>query len=530
MKSPFLFGTALFLSFGLASAAFSKTLVYCSEASPEGFDPARYTSGSTFDASSKTIYNRLVEYKRGTTDIVPALAERWEISDDGKMYTFHLRAGVKFQSNDSFKPSRDLNADDVVFSFERQSGNHSYDAYGTGASWSYYNDVGLPTTVASIEKLDDLTVRFTLRQANAPFLGLLALDFASVLSKEYADLLVKTGRIDDLNQAPVGTGPFQFVAYQQDAAIRYQAFADYWGGKQPIDDLIFAITTDASTRIQKLKAGECQIAVYPSPTDIPSLKSDPSLKVLQRPGLNVGYLAFNTSQKPFDDPKVRRAVTQAINKQAILDAVYQGSGVIAESVLPPDMVGFKKDLKVIQFDPDAARRTISELGLTGQKLTLWAMPVSRPYNPNGRRTAELLQADLDNIGLKSEIVSFEWGEYLKRSSDPKHDGAVLAGWTADNGDPDSFLTPLLACASIGGNNKAAWCDKDFDALLEKARSERNEATRAALYGQAQQIAADQSPWIPLANGLITVATAPNVTGYQIEPSDAHRFDGVDFSD
>lgn len=525
-----LFGSLLTLAVGFAGAASAKTLVYCSEASPEGFDPARYTAGSTFDASSKTIYNRLVEYKRGSTDIVPALAERWDVSEDGKTYTFHLRPNVKFQSNDNFTPSRNFNADDVIFSFERQSGKKEYEDFAKGSIWAYYNDVGIPQAVESIEKVDDLTIRFNLTKPNAPFLGLLALDYASVLSKEYADQLFKQGRIDDLNQNPIGTGPFRLVAYQQEAAIRYEAFADYWAGKQPIDNLIFAITTDAGTRIQKLKAGECHIAVYPAPADIPALKEDASLNVLQKPGLNIGYLAFNTTRKPFDDVKVRRAISQSVNKEAILAAVYQGNGVQAESILPPDMWGYNKNLKTVGYDPEAAKKAISELGLEGQKVTLWAMPVSRPYNPNGKRTAELLQADLSKIGLKAEIISFEWGEYLKRSNDPKHEGAVLAGWTADNGDPDSFLTPLLTCASVGGNNKAVWCNKEFDAVLDQARTESDPAKRIALYEQAQQIAADDSPWIPLANGLITVATSANVTGYEIEPSDAHRFDGVDIKD
>ena len=238
-------------------------------------------------------------------------------------------------------------------------------------------------------------------------------------------------------------------------------------------------------------------------------------------------LAFNTTEKPFDSAEVRRAITQAVNKQAILDAVYQGNGVIADSVLPPDMFGFNTELKTIQYDPQAARQKITELGLEGQKITLWAMPVSRPYNPNGKRAAELLQADLSAVGLKAEIITFEWGEYLKQSSDPKHKGAVQAGWTADNGDPDSFLTPLLSCGAVGGNNKALWCDQQFNQLLDEARSTNVEARRSELYKQAQQIAADQAPWIPLANGLITVVTTPDVVGYQIEPSDAHRFDGVD---
>ncbi|QWK80969.1 ABC transporter substrate-binding protein [Ochrobactrum sp. BTU1] len=525
---PLLFAAATFCALSsLAPAVQAKTLVYCSEASPEGFDPARYTAGSTFDASSKTIYNRLIEYKRGSTEIVPALAERWEISEDGKTYTFHLREGVKFQSNDIFTPSRPLNADDVVFSFLRQSGDAAYTASAEDAVWSYYNDVGIPQLVEKLEKVDDLTVRFVLKEPTAPFLGLLGLDFASILSKEYADQLAASGRLSDLNQKPIGTGPFRFIAYQTDAVIRYEAFSEYWGGRQPLDTLIFAITTDPAIRIQKLKAGECQVAVYPAPADIPVLKDDKSLKVIQRPGLNVGYLAFNTTEKPFDRPEVRNAVTQAVNKKAILDAVYQGSGIIADSVLPPDMFGFNKNLRTISYDPDAARQKIKELGLEGQKITLWAMPVSRPYNPNGKRAAELLQADLAAAGLKPEIITYEWGEYLKRSNDPSHQGAVLAGWTADNGDPDSFLTPLLSCKSVGGNNKAVWCNQAFDAVISEARNTTVEGRRAELYQQAQQIAADDAPWIPLANGLITVVTASNVEGYLIEPSDAHRFDGVD---
>ncbi|MCD4512066.1 ABC transporter substrate-binding protein [Brucella pseudogrignonensis] len=527
---PFLFAAAVFCAISNLTAAQAKTLVYCSEASPEGFDPARYTAGSTFDASSKTIYNRLIEYKRGATEIVPALAERWDVSDDGKVYTFHLRPGVKFQSNDAFTPSRNLNADDVIFSFARQSGDQDFAKYGTDSIWSYYNDVGIPHTVEKIEKLDDLTVRFVLKQPSAPFLGLLGLDFASILSKEYADQLLALQKTSDLNQKPIGTGPFRFVAYQQDAAIRYEAFADYWGGKQPVDNLVFAITTDPAIRIQKLKAGECQIAVYPSPADIPALKEDKNVKVLQLPGLNVGYLAFNTTEKPFNKPEVRRAISQAVNKKTILNAVYQGNGIIADSVLPPDMFGFNKALKPIAYDPESARQKIKELGWEGQTITLWAMPVSRPYNPNGKRAAELLQADLTAIGLKPEIISFEWGEYLKRSNDPAHKGAVLARWTADNGDPDSFLTPLLTCDSVGGNNKAVWCNREFDKLVEEARNTNVDTRRNELYQQAQQIAADEAPWIPLANGLISVITATNVIGYQIEPSDAHRFDGVDITD
>ncbi|MHA7885672.1 ABC transporter substrate-binding protein, partial [Nitratireductor rhodophyticola] len=247
MKNKLTFAAALLAATVLSGAAGAKTLVYCSEGSPEGFDPALYTAGTTFDASSKPVYNRLVQFEPGTTKTIPGLAESWEISDDGLEVTFKLREGVKFHTTDFFTPSRDFNADDVLFSFNRQlQEDHPYHAYVEGASWEYFNGMSMPDLVKSIEKVDDYTVKFVLNRPEAPFIANLAMDFASIFSKEYADKLAEGGNLSDLNQKPVGTGPFQFVAYQPDAVIRYKAHPDYWNGKQPIDDLVFAITTEAS--------------------------------------------------------------------------------------------------------------------------------------------------------------------------------------------------------------------------------------------------------------------------------------------
>src|SRR5215207_1394751 len=306
-------------------AAQAKTLVYCSEGSPEGFDPALYTAGTTFDASSRPVYNRLVEFEPGTTNIVPGLAESWEVSDDGLQYTFKLRPGVKFQTTDFFTPTRDFNADDVIFSYERQwKEDNAWNKYVEGASWEYFAGMGMPDLLASIEKVDDLTVKFTLKKKEAPFLANVAMPFASILSKEYADKLQADGKMNQMNQQPLGTGPFTFVGYQQDAVIRYKKNAEYWGEAPKIDDLVFAITTDASVRYQKLKANECQLIPYPNAADVAAIKADADLKVSEQEGLNVAYLAYNTTQAPFDKPEVRKALNMAINKQAIVDGVFQG--------------------------------------------------------------------------------------------------------------------------------------------------------------------------------------------------------------
>lgn len=527
------FATALTFSstFAPITAAQAKTLVYCSEGSPEGFDTALYTAGTTFDASSKTVYNRLVEFDIGTTNVVPGLAESWEVSDDGLEITFKLRSGVKFHSTDFFTPSRDFNADDVLFSFNRQrdEGN-AWNKYVEGASWEYFNGMDMPALIKDIVKVDDLTVKFMLNRPETPIIANMAMDFASIVSKEYADKLEADGKQSQLNQQPIGTGPFQFVAYQKDAVIRYKAHPDYWEGKQAIDDLVFAITTDNSVRTQKLKAGECHVAPYPNPADIADLKADANLQMLEQEGLNVGYLAYNTKVAPYDNPKVRKALNMAINKQAILDAVFDGAGRAAKNPIPPTMWSYNDNIKDDPYDPEAAKKMLEAEGVKDLKMKIWAMPVARPYNPNARRMAEVMQADFAKIGVEVEIVSYEWGEYLKLSKAEDRDGAVLLGWTGDNGDPDNFLAVLLGCSGVGGSNRAQWCHQPFDDLIIKAKQEPDQAKRTELYEEAQVIFKEQAPWATVAHSIVFMPMSTKVKGYKIDPLGGHWFKNVDIAE
>lgn len=189
----------------VAASVQAKTLVYCSEGSPEGFNPQLFTSGTTYDASSVPLYNRLVEFKIGTTEVIPGLAEKWEVSEDGKTYTFHLRKGVKWHDNKEFKPTRELNADDVVFSFDRQKNAQNPYHKVSGGSYEYFEGMGLPELISEVKKVDDNTVQFVLTRPEAPFLADLAMDFASILSKEYADAMMKAGTPEKLDLNPIGT-------------------------------------------------------------------------------------------------------------------------------------------------------------------------------------------------------------------------------------------------------------------------------------------------------------------------------------
>ena len=522
--------SALALTTAVAEA---KTFVYCSEASPEGFDPSPYTAGTTFDASAHPIYNRLTEFKKGTTEVEPGLAESWEVSEDGTEYTFKLRQGVKWQSNDRFTPTRDFNADDVIFSFQRQGDSaHPWHQYIPGITYEYYTSMDMPNLVKSIEKVDDHTVKITLNQPEAPFLANIAMPFASIVSKEYADTLEAAGAQEDLNNLPIGTGPFKFVAYQKDAVIRYQKNPDYWGTAPLIDDLIFAITPDSSVRLQKLKAGECHLMPYPSPADLESIRADDSLKLDEQPGLNVGYLAYNTTVAPFDNPKVRKALNMAINKEAIIDGVFQGAAEPAKNPIPPTMWSYNDSIEDDPYDPEAAKAMLEAEGVTGLSMNIWAMPVQRPYMPNARRTAELMQEDLSKVGVNAQIVSYEWGEYLSKSMEAGRDGAVILGWTGDNGDPDNFLSVLLSCDSAkeGGANRAFWCNEEFSDLLRQAKVTADPAERTKLYEQAQVVFKDQAPWLTIAHSTQYVPMSTKVSGFQMSPLGDFTFETVDLAE
>ncbi|HWA43424.1 MAG TPA: ABC transporter substrate-binding protein [Hypericibacter adhaerens] len=522
---------ALAIFAGFTVAAEAKTLVYCSEGSPENFNPQINTTGTSFDAAYP-VYNRLVEFKPGTTEIMPALADKWDVSDDGLTYTFHLHKGVKFHSVKGFTPTRDFNADDVVATFNRPW--KADDPYHnvSGGAYDYFNDMGMADLLKSIDKVDDYTVKFTLNEPNAPFIANLAMDFAAILSKEYMDAMMKAGTPEQVDQVPVGTGPFIFVDYQKDAVIRYKANPDYFRGKQKIDNLVFAITPDATARMAKLQAGECQIAPYPNPADIEKLKADPNLKVEQQEGLNVGYVSMNVTKKPFDDVRVRQAMNMAIDKDAIIKAVFQGAGKPAVNPIPPTIWSYDKDIKPYPYDPAKAKALLAEAGYAnGFTTDLWYMPVQRPYNPDAKKIAELIQADLAKLGITAELKSYEWGEYRKRLQAGEHQMGQL-GWTGDNGDPDNFMGVLLSCQSAreGGQNLSKWCNKDFSALIDEAKKTSDVAKRTELYEKAQVIFHDDAPWIPIAHSVVYMPMSKKVVGYKVHPLGTHIFEGVDIQE
>ncbi|MGY4494362.1 ABC transporter substrate-binding protein [Pseudomonas sp. TE3610] len=523
---PFLIGTGVLLAAPFALAA-PTSLVFCSEGSPAGFDPAQYTTGTDLDASAETVFNRLTQFERGGTAVTPGLATRWDIAPDGLVYTFHLREGVKFQTTDYFKPTRDFNADDVLFTFNRMLHKDMPFNKAYPAEFPYFTDMGMNDNITKVEKLDEHTVTFTLKGVDAAFIQDMAMSFASIQSAEYADQLLKQGKAADINQKPVGTGPFVFSKYVKDAQVRFKGNKDYWKPEDvKVDNLIFAITTDASVRMQKLKNNECQVTAYPRPADIAPLKADPQLKMPEQAGFNLGYIAYNVTHTPFDNLKFRQALDMAVNKQQIITAVYMGAGQLAQNSLPPSQWSYDTTIKDAPYNPDKARALLKEAGIPeGTTINLWAMPVQRAYNPNAKLMAEMLQADWARIGIKANIVSYEWGEYIKRAKAGEMD-AMLIGWTGDNGDPDNWLDTMLGCDAVNGNNFGKWCDADFDKLVKAAKATADQPTRTALYQQAQHRMKDQVPITPIAHSTVYQPMRSNVEGFKISPFGFNSFYGV----
>lgn len=512
----------------LASASVAgKTLVVCTDANPEGFDVVQFNSLVTTNASADVLFNRLVEFDAASGELKPGLAERWTVSEDGRVLTFTLRRNVAFHTTDYFKPGRLLNADDVVFSFQRML-DPAHPWFATARNgYPHAQSFQLGKLVKRVSKLDAHTVQFELTDADATFLPLLSMGFASIYPAEYAAKLLQAGTPEKLNSQPVGTGPFIFKSFQKDALVRYDANPQYFAGRPKVDKLVYSITPDASVRVQRVKAGECQIALAPKPLDAVAAKSDPKLTVLGTEAFATAFIALNTQHKPFDNVLVRQAVNHAFDRASYLKSVFSGTAQPARNIFPPATWSSAKSLPGYDYDPARARELLARAGYPdGFSTTIWVRPAGSALNPNPKLGAEMLQFDLAKVGIKAEIRTIEWAELIRRAKAGEHD-LLFMGWSGDNGDPDNFLTPQFSCAAVqSGTNFARFCDRELDRLIAAGKRNANRSVRSVAYGKAQQLIRDEALWLPLAHPTSFVLTQKNVSGYTVNPFGRQDFSGV----
>lgn len=505
----------LILSF--ISAADEKkggTLVFGRSGDSVGLDPAREDDGESFYVADN-VYEPLVKFKTGTTEVVPCLAESWTISKDGLEFIFKLRKGVKFHDDTEF------NAEAVVFSLKRQyDQNHPHFKYGP---WKYWGYMDMSNIIKDVIKVDNLTVKITLKKKEAPFLANLAMQFSSIVSPAAAEKYK-----ENFKSNPVGTGAFKFVQWIKDDSIVLERFDKYWGQKTNLDRVILKVIPDATARYLALKKGEVDIIDYPSPEDIENIKKDKKLKTVEQAGLNVGYLALNIDKKPFDNKLVRQAINYAIKKSDIIKAVYGNLGIPAKNPMPPTMWSYNDKIKDYEYNPEKAKSLLKQAGYpNGFESTIWAMPVSRPYNPNAKKVAEIIQAQLKDVGIKLNIVSFEWGTYLDKIHQGEHD-MCLIGWTGDNGDPDNFLWVLLSIPSTNkpASNYSFWKNEKFNSLIKEAKETFDVKKRTALYLAAQEIFREEAPWVPIAHSTVVEPMKVSVNNFFLSPLGKREFKEV----
>ena len=512
----------LALAAPLAQAA-PKPLVFCADASPEGFDPSLWDAASTANAT-RPLFQGLLAFKRGTAELEPRLATAWTVSPDARTFTFKLRPGVAFHSTAYFKPTRPFNADDVVFTFNRLIDSKTAFNQAFPATFVYPQSLGLAQMIAGIDRIGDLEVRFRLHKPNVNFLGYFAGTYASVHSAEYAAQLLAQGRASAINNQPIGTGPYQFKSYRKDDVLRYTAHPGYWGGVQRTEKLVFAISREANVRVQKLARGECHVAAPIRDVDITALTGHPQVVVQKIQALNISYLSFNMKRAPTDNWLVRVALDIAVDRNALFKVLFpRGDAMQAVSAFPPSVPGYDKTLKN-EFNPERARQLLAQAGYpNGMTIDLWALPISRPTNPNGQLMAQMIQADWAKIGVKARILTYEWGEYLKRANQGEHH-IYMSGWSTDVAVADEFLAPNLTCASSRGGIK--FCNAEFDALVEGARAEVDEAKRNAMIVRAQQIFKRERPWITMAHSAAYIPLRKDVQGFVMAPNGGVDFEGV----
>ncbi len=496
------------VSMMLASPAFSQTppnvLVVGQIAEPKSLDPHVDTAVNDFRILMN-IYDGLVRYKSGTLEVEPALARSWDISDDGKVYTFHLRDGVKFHDGSDF------NADAVKFNFERmlKDDNPYHDTGPFPLSFFF-------SAIDSVEAVDPLTVKFTLKEPFAPFLSNLAYPTGLIVSpaavKEYGK---------DFGRHPSGTGAFKFVEWQSNTRVVVERNEDYWDGAPSLQAVVFRPITDANTRVAEMLSGGIDLLVEVPPDNISQFKESPDYEIYEQGTPQIWFLILNAKDGPMADKRVRQAVNYAINKKAIVDDILQGTATVAAGPIPPAF-GWAYDgsLKPYPYDPDKAKQLLKEAGAEGANVKfLVTEGGSSMLDPVPMGTA--IQADLEAVGLHVEIETYEWNTFLSTVNpglEGKGDMAEMS-WTTN--DPDTL--PFLALRSEafpdkGGFNSGYYSNPEVDKLLEKARQSTDQSERAELYKKMQQIVYDDAPWAFVANGNQIAAAAASVKNFSLEPS------------
>ena len=489
---------ALTLSAAVVSTAWSEplsrapedNLIFASSTEPVGLDPALIDDTES-GSMVANIYESLLRFKSGTTELEPSLAEKWEISPDGLTYTFYLRKGVKFHDGTPF------NAEAVKFNFDRQSRENMTPQMASYAPFVF-------GSVRKTEVIDEYTVKVSLDKTLTPFLRNMAICYAAPIASPTA--LRKYNY--SLMSNPVGTGPYRLVSWDKGQQLVLTTFDDYWGPKPDVQNVIYRIMKDTSARVVALKNGEVDIINGIDANVIEHIREGGG-QIYENEGNNINYMLLNCRKgHPTADLEIREAIVQAINRPELVKSLYKGYATFADSYFPTFMTGYTPDAKVIGYDPAAARKTFAKKGT--KKLRIFTYSNSRFYNTAGGQVlAEAVQSYLHKAGVKSEISVFDWATFRSKLLTDSWDICFM-GWSGDNGDPDNFINIYSSTDPV--SNQGLWINQEFISLINEAVHVPDGKVRTSMYERANDIMAEDAGVVPISHAKELAAHSPGISG------------------
>ncbi|WP_163832052.1 ABC transporter substrate-binding protein [Spartinivicinus ruber] len=499
---------SLGVSLGFSQVTLAQTppsvLVVGQIAEPKSMDPHTATALNDFRILMN-LYDGLVRYKDGTLQVEPALAKSWQISKDGKTYTFQLRQGVKFHDGSP------LTAEAIKFNFDRLL-DESHPYHNTGPFPLAFFFSAVDKVIAK----NIHTITFQLKEPYAPFLSNLAYPTGLIISPA---AVKKHGKA--YGRHPSGTGPFRFVEWKSNAKVVIEPNSSYWNGSPGLKAVIYRPITDANTRVAEMLSGGIDMMVEVPPDNLSNFSKEKLYRIYEQIGPHLWFLILNTKEGPMADKRIRQAVNYAINKQAIVDNVLQGTATVASGPIPSAFSwAYNSNLQPYSYNPEKAQTLIKAAGYQGEKLTFYVTEGgSGMLNPVAMGAT--IQADLAKVGLNVNIETYEWNTFLGKVNPGLSGKADMAEMAWMTNDPDTlpYLTLRTAAwPNKGGFNSGYYSNPKVDKLLEQARQITDQTERGKLYKEMQTIVQEDAPWAFIANWKQNAVASTRVKGFKLQPS------------
>ncbi|EEX50091.1 peptide transport periplasmic protein SapA [Pasteurella multocida] len=520
-------------------------LIYCTHATGFSFNPQTADAGTSMNVITEQIYNKLFEIKNNSASVTPVLAKSYNISADGKVITIQLRKGIQFHHTAWFTPSRNFNADDVVFSLNRVLGynaylpnldthvinydNPQYKIFHEEAKkvrFPYFESIKLNKKIKSVKALNPYLVEITLFEPDSSILSHLASQYAIIFSQEYALQLNADDNLVQLDLLPVGTGPYKVKNYFRNQYVRLEQNEKYWKTSPNVKNIIIDLSTDRTGRLVKFLNNECQITSHPDVSQLGLLQeNNERFYMKSTEGMNLSYLAFNFQKPVMQDVNIRRAISQAIDRKRIVRTIYHNTATVANNIIPNISWASLVNTPEFAYDynPEQAKTVLRDKKLI---LNMWVINEEQVYNPSPLKMAALIKDDLAKVGVEVKINSVTRTYLIQQlSNQTEYYDIILAGWLAGNLDPDSFMRPILSCGSVNEiTNLSNWCEPTFDHLMNSALGTDFLRLRAREYHLAQELILDQLPIIPIANAKRMLLVNTKVQGVDMNPFGSISFD------